>query len=277
MLHGLPGADPTAVHQTRVASRRLRELLPVLQLGGDVDGKLSRRLRKVTRALGPVREADVLIALIDDLAGRERQDQQALARVADSVRAERARALPRATGRTAMAEFRRVARRLAETGDALESGEARVRKGRGWRWALEARVARRAGTLAAAMNGAGAVYLPERLHAVRIALKKLRYALELSGEAHGQKRTADLRTLKRAQELLGGMHDLQMLIDRVRQVQASLTPPDPAVRRQLDRLVRTLEDECRRLHARYMRHRPALRALCDRLAARPPATARRAG
>lgn len=249
----------------------------MLQLGGDVDGKLSRRLRKVTRALGPVREADVLIALIDDLAGRERQDQQALARVADSVRAERARALPRATGRTAMAEFRRVARRLAETGDALESGEARVRKGRGWRWALEARVARRAGTLAAAMNGAGAVYLPERLHAVRIALKKLRYALELSGEAHGQKRTADLRTLKRAQELLGGMHDLQMLIDRVRQVQASLTPPDPAVRRQLDRLVRTLEDECRRLHARYMRHRPALRALCDRLAARPPATARRAG
>ena len=37
----------------------------------------------------------------------------------------------------------------------------------------------------AALDDAGAVYLPERLHAVRIALKKLRYALEARAEASG--------------------------------------------------------------------------------------------
>ena len=38
-----------AVHWTRVASRRLRELLPVLGLDGDSARKLSRRLKRVTQ------------------------------------------------------------------------------------------------------------------------------------------------------------------------------------------------------------------------------------
>ena len=59
----------------------------------------------------------------------------------------------------------------------------------GWQWAVEARVARRAAALKHAIDEAGSVYLPERLHAVRIALKKLRYGLELWLEAAGSKRT----------------------------------------------------------------------------------------
>ena len=39
--------------------------------------------------------------------------------------------------------------------------------------------------LARGDRDAGAVYLPERLHAVRIAMKKLRYAMELAAEAAG--------------------------------------------------------------------------------------------
>jgi CHAD domain-containing protein len=49
---------------------------------------------------------------------------------------------------------------------------------RGWQWALGARVARRASALRAAIDTAGG--WSERLHKVRIALKKLRYAVELS-------------------------------------------------------------------------------------------------
>ena len=88
-----------------------------------------------------------------------------------------------------------------------------------------------------------------------------------------------LRTLKRGQDVLGRLHDVQMLIDRVRQLQASLTPPDIAVWRELDALVTSLEDDCRRLHARYMRARLALLAICDRVGVRPaaPAVRQRAG
>jgi hypothetical protein len=62
------------------------------------------------------------------------------------------------------------------------------------------------------------------------------------------------------------MHDLQMLIDRVRDVQASLAPPSLAVWRELDDVVASLDEDCRRLHARYMRARSALLLLSDRLA-----------
>jgi hypothetical protein len=76
--------------------------------------------------------------------------------------------------------------------------------------------------------------------------------------------------LKRAQELLGRMHDLQVLVDRVRHVQASLTPPDVIAWRELDAIVSGLETSGRRLHARYVRDRDGLVALCNRLGAHMP-------
>ena len=84
------------------------------------------------------------------------------------------------------------------------------------------------------------------------------------------------------QDLLGRMHDLQILIDRVRQLQASLAPPSLTVWRDLDALMASLEDECRRLHARYMRLRDTLSAIAATLGARAAAApargaSRRAG
>ena len=52
--------DVEAVHRTRVASRRLREFVPLLGLDHDTSEKLSQQLTKVTRRLGKVRELDVL-------------------------------------------------------------------------------------------------------------------------------------------------------------------------------------------------------------------------
>ena len=97
-------------------------------------------------------------------------------------------------------------------------------------------------------------YLPERLHAVRISVKKLRYALEVASEARGAAPRAELALLKHSQDLLGRLHDLQVLIDRARQVQAALAPPNITTWRGLEALVDVLEDDCRRrLHARYIR------------------------
>ena len=72
------------------------------------------------------------------------------------------------------------------------------------------------------------------------------------------KSSPDLTQLRRAQDILGRLHDLHVLIDRTREAQASLTPPDVNVWRQLDALVASLEDSCRRLHGRYMKDRDAL-------------------
>src|SRR6476620_10012113 len=62
--------DDRGVHQARVTSRRLREAVPVLATGltGSKAGKARRKIRRLTRALGSVRELDVTIQLLDELA-----------------------------------------------------------------------------------------------------------------------------------------------------------------------------------------------------------------
>ncbi|MBI4487053.1 MAG: CHAD domain-containing protein [Acidobacteria bacterium] len=272
LLPGVEQGDVTALHRTRVASRRLRELLPILQLEHETARKLSRRLRNVTSRLGTVRELDVLLILIDELHESRRYNASALKRVADQVAPERARAREKLLQKKMpIAELKQLARKLDRIVEAMEARSTRASAGhpaRGWQWALDARIAHRAASLREALRDAGAVYLPDRLHTVRIAVKKLRYALELSVEASGTGVTPELRALKRAQELLGRLNDLHMLTNRVRQIQASLTPPNAGVWRELDELTAALENSCRRLHARYMGGRTALAAVAGQLARR---------
>jgi CHAD domain-containing protein len=282
-ISGVETGDRRAIHRARVASRRLREVLPVLELDPAVTRKLTKRLRKVTRRLGPVREHDVLLLLIDELHESGRSPARALERVATSIREARGAkaASHKAPAKGTIRELHRLGRKLMRLSDELAADRPRPNDRR-WRWALEARVARRARSLAAAIADAGAVYLAERLHKVRIAVKKVRYALELMDEAGALKDRTDLRLLKQTQQLLGRLHDLQVLVDRVRQAQAALDPPDVAAWRELDTLVTALEQTCRRLHARYVRERPKLLAACQRMGGRmvasaPSAAARRAG
>lgn len=265
MLHAVEEGDVRALHRARVASRRLREVLPVLKLDPELAQKLGRRLRKITERLGTVREFDVLLGVIDELNATGRYPNAALARVAASIGDDRSHARERLLTKVPIHELRRVAARLEKTARAVEQDAAPFGPGtarRSWRWAIDARVARRASTLAAALSNAGAVYLAERLHAVRIAVKKLRYALELATEAAGVRSSQDLAQFRRTQGVLGRMHDLQVLINRARDVQAALTPPNLTDWRELDGLVVALEEDCRRLHGRYMHDRDALLAVC---------------
>ena len=66
LLDALPAAasgDVTSVHRARVASRRLREVLPVLAEAADSDAmdRAGKQVRRITQALGPIRELDVAL------------------------------------------------------------------------------------------------------------------------------------------------------------------------------------------------------------------------
>ena len=284
VLHGVEQGDVPALHQARVASRRLRELMPTLQIEGGTARKLARRLRKLTARLGAVRELDVLVLLIDELHLSRRRSSGALGRVGVTISKSRDEARKKLLAHVPIAEMSRLARKLDRIVCDLRQAEGSSSRSaiRSWRWAIDARVARRASRLSLVMARAGALYLPERLHAVRIAVKKLRYAVELASEAAGAGPDADFRALTRGQDLLGRMHDMQLLIERVRQAQASLTPASVTVWRDLDGLIGSLEDDCRRLHARYMRVRDVLAAMAERCIDQPQrrtahGPARRAG
>jgi CHAD domain-containing protein len=279
-LHGVEKGDERAIHRARVASRRLRELVPVLQLDQRTARKLSRRLRKITRRLGAVREADVLLLLVDELHVSRPAYRDVLRRVRHIVARKRDEHHRLLRDALPVDDMWATARRLERVVDELRERESpglperrAPERARSVEWAVDARIAHRAARLAAAVDAAGAVYLPERLHDVRVALKKLRYAIELRGGETDKR--AGLPTLKRAQALLGRMHDLQVLVDRVRGAQASLAPPNLTVWREMDALIVALDEACRRIHARYVRERSALRAVTDNMQPSPGAATRR--
>jgi CHAD domain-containing protein len=261
--------DVEAVHRTRVASRRLRELLPVMGLGATTP-KLSRRLTKVTKRLGKVRELDVLIGMIHELGQDPRYSLTALNLVAASVRRDRVAARDRLAVKLSVEKIHRLARRLKHAAKQSELDErgpqpSARRPRQTWVWVLEARAARRAAGVRSAIEAAGTVYASERLHDVRLAVKKLRYTMELGAEAQSRRGRPDLSILTAIQDLLGRLHDLEVLIGRARQEQAALSPATLIAWRELDLLIEALEDDCRALHASYMDDRAKLIAIADRI------------
>jgi CHAD domain-containing protein len=264
----LPGAqkgDVHAVHQARVATRRLREALPLVARGR-IGKSLKKSVRQLTRVLGPVRELDVALMNLDQLRASGEVSDAAIARLRQLITEERQRL---GAGMTRHISHYNLVKLQKKAVDAAARGQAAngTRDPRRFAAALR-RAARRAEGLQAAMKNAAGIYLPDRLHQVRIAVKKLRYALEIAHDLSGSRATARINKLKRVQDLLGRMHDLEMLIARTRAIQGSASVPNLKLSADLDLLVRRLENECRRLHVRYMNERKALRGICDYVAAR---------
>lgn len=266
---GEAGGDARAIDAAWVATRRVREILPVLQANPEAVRKLSARLRKLSRRLADARDLVAMLQVLDDIVSSEQRGRHAAARVRTEVQklAERARAdLAR---KKTVHEIDRMSAKLEVLRQRLRAAPStRVRD---LRWAVGARVARRAASLKDAIGAAGSVYLAERLHRVGAALTKLRFGAELSSEVASAVTAADLRSIVRLQALLGRLRQMQLLIERIRQVQSGLATPDLKVWRDLDGLVTTLETRCRALHARYVRERDVLVALCEGLVARAPA------
>lgn len=253
--------DETSVHQARVASRRLREALPVLGARADEDklDRVQRRVRRITRALGPVRELDVTLSLLAELEGKGAAPVRAIARVRKAVIDERQKRRREMLGEITPSRLDKLTRRLVR----VAAPEPRTHVPRNALTEAAMQSAQRARNLKAAIERAGGIYLADRLHRVRVEAKKLRYALEIQRELAKSRSTAGLNRLKTEQDLLGRMHDLEILIDKARAAQSKLNPRDRRGMSELNKLIRVLEDECREGHAAYMHGRAALVKLCD--------------
>jgi CHAD domain-containing protein len=246
----LPGAledDVEALHRSRVASRRVREILPVLEVGEDTPrgvASLRHRVRQLTRTLGGVRELDVSLAILDELAGRHPDLAGAVAAVrADVAEARRARREAMGTQVEALAALQ-----LPDELERLAPGVG-IDPPAGRLGILARRLARRADRLEAATDEAGALYVPERLHEVRIAAKQLRYALELVHEFGGVATRRLTNRVKRYQDLLGRLHDLEVLSGQVRK---HLWAGTDGLAEGAARLQGVIDRDIRELHAAYL-------------------------
>ncbi|MEO7276211.1 MAG: CHAD domain-containing protein [Vicinamibacterales bacterium] len=251
--------DGIGVHHARVASRRLRELVPVLaeDVKGNKPRKAERKIRRLTRALGAVRELDVTLTVLDELAARDTLPRNALEDVRAHVVAEREERRAKMLKRLETVDVQKLDRRLASVAEALDGTHSED-----WRKALGGRLAKRGKALIAAMRDAGPMYNPERLHQVRIETKKLRYGLEIAAESGTQSAAPLVRQLRKAQDTLGRLHDLQVLEEHVAAVQTK--PPTRQVPEGgLAAIAGLLEEECRHLHGRYLALAPTLTAAVD--------------
>jgi CHAD domain-containing protein len=253
--------DPDGVHDARVACRRLRETLDVVGTGDKQAERLDRRLRRIARSMGPVRELDVAREVLDDLAVAANWPPGLVARVESACAERRDRAQRAMLGKLDKLDAESVLRAL----DAVRADVESSRTGRERTRALARRLRARAGDLVRAIDHVGTLYVPDALHRIRLAAKKLRYLLELPpsdaawrpGHARGR--------LRRAQGALGALGDLQLLQREVQRL-AARAGGARRKRQALTAIDQDLEARCRAAHAEVLRSLPALRALGERLA-----------
>lgn len=190
-------ATPEDFHAARVATRRLRSVLRVLEQAHD-DGvhRRARELRRVGRKLGRARDLDVVLATVKALAASHGLAGSAdVAAFRKDVRSNRARARRKVVRMLGGKRFRRLKRKLRELtpqrGGSAASVEARVH-------AHAARLSRiEIDPLAAG---------DDELHRYRIRTKRFRYTLELT-TTHTELTRRLLDQAKRVQEQLGSLHD----------------------------------------------------------------------
>ena len=216
LLAGVRDADIDAVHDARVVTRRLRELLPIVGVGASASADAIVCVRKAGRVMGEVRELDVLHSLLDGLDGRATFAAQALAQLRADVRSARDTKRRRMVKALERLELDALERQLLRRSTWVAVSTT-LRFHPSWGRQLRARVGRRAAALGDALRHISGVYMPNRSHAARVAVKKLRYAVELAAETGLWHSPDAAKALRRAQATLGDVHDLQVLVDRVEQ------------------------------------------------------------
>ena len=242
--------DAEGIHRARVARRRLRELVPVLAAASDEGdaAALRRRLRDVTRLLGPSRELDVAGLSLSAIERRSPVHAAAIAVVRAHVERERARAGRVKRQAAAAVDVDDLAARTRDLAGLVREPLAV----RGCAERAADRLGRRTRELEDALLGAGFVFAPGPLHRVRIALKKFRYAMEVAQRAGRFRLGGSMQRLKRLQTLLGDLHDLQVLAGHARDAMAlaaaSRRPP-------IEALVHEIDDTIRSLHSRFVSER----------------------
>jgi len=223
--------DVELIHDVRVASRRLAEGLGAVRPALEAERLAGLRawLRETRTLLAPARDADVMTQTLTKLVDGNGKFSAVPCGVAfiEMLRERRQSVLPDARAQlasTGVLERRQELMDLLGNGsccagdsaDTSESGEAdaQVEKKLGRR--LRRRVRRRRRTFLRLARRGAKSGRAARLHAARIACKKIRYALELAHEAKVLDASRELKALRRLQEGLGSLNDLTVLRGQLR-------------------------------------------------------------
>jgi CHAD domain-containing protein len=256
--------DEEAIHQVRVAGRRLRVALPLL--ARKPRGRRVRRalglLRALTRTAGSSRDLDVgLELLLARLGGLEHTPERSALR--GRLRAARRRSrtrLAEALMDLEIAQLRRDLRViLARTGTDVFSAFARLRHAR----ELGAE------TLVGGFEALGERYDAEALHRLRRQARRLRYAAEAGDALRGVESEAP-KLFKSLQEQLGRVHDSHVIATWLGRQAARARPGRESLAAEARALEQSFVEESR-AHHRALLEGNAVEVARRALAAMAPA------
>jgi CHAD domain-containing protein len=242
-----------AVHQIRVASRRLRVILPLAAVKpkGQRMKHTLRRLKDLARVAGASRDLDVALSLLPAEGSRHAPMPLARAALARRLRAARSRARRRMV--ESLLDFdiaglrNDLGRIVHRGGDELFTALMRVRLMREEEGAA----------LQEELQRIGRRFDAEALHELRSRVRRLRYAAEFSAALTDSPPEAAKR-FKEIQELLGEMHDAWVLAQWLgHQVDLSAKRGREEEAAEARRLAASCEDLSRMLHGKFLETDPA--------------------
>ena len=256
-LGGVRDGTPASVHDARVATRRIREVLAVLEAPSNDEVTALRGLvRRAGRALGRVRELDVMeehlrrasaavpvlslpaTAALEGLAPLQRRERRRMIKRLEALDMDRL-----------VVDLRRLARPPHWWSFTEKRGSVRP---------IWTRIGHHASRLNDELARASAVYFARRAHSVRIRVKKLRYALEVTSATRRWTPPHMLNDLKAIQGALGEAHDGQVLRDAL----PSLVAPELPARERLADVVAVIDADIETHYREYVQQRERLAAIC---------------
>jgi CHAD domain-containing protein len=207
--------DPEGVHSMRVASRRLRsalrDFMPYLRKRGLPH--VLKQLRKIARALGEVRDLDVAIPALEDLQKQiPAKFLPALKQSTDTRNEVRERARE---GLTAILQTNHLQQFESEFIAAVNQATA-PREGKpqiSFSEMSSAIIQDRLKELERLSDGLFRPFDVEPLHEMRIAAKRLRYAIELFEQCWKGSIGLHAKRAARLQTALGDVHDCDVWIE----------------------------------------------------------------
>jgi len=230
----LKGDDPDAIHDMRVASRRLQQVLDLIfpaPLPREAR-RLRSKIRRCRRALGDVRNCDVLLDQTERrLARRRSSNPEAWAAVKQYLLERRSESFTRAIRKLSKLNlavfYMRTKAILDHLGSNADQGQSAQFPAHPDGLVLDPFPRRLAQSLIGVWGGfekqiAASQSDPSAtsIHAARIAAKRLRYLLEVVSQFGMPGSSQELAWLRRIQQHLGNWHDMEVLEELIIEMMA---------------------------------------------------------
>src|SRR5262249_37181006 len=206
--------DSECVHDMRVASRRLRSLLPLLTLcfRRKTCDCWQKQLRHLTRGLGKARDTDVQITCVQHFLDQEASAQERPGVERLLLRLQQRRQTLQESVLEALEQF--VASRLIEEMEQTLTQLAAAHQAGGAEtpgYYVYRQLWKALRTQLKALQ-AYTSYVPQpecstELHAMRIAAKRLRYTMQACASLYPDTLKVPVRTVRTLQTMLGDIHD----------------------------------------------------------------------